>query len=40
LDGAFTELQSVFTHSFHTYPVIHGITSEGQAVRCIRTGFI
>lgn len=32
LDGAFWETQSVFAHTLHTYPVVHGVTREGKAV--------
>ncbi len=32
LDGIFREVDSVFSHQLHSYPVIHGITREGKAV--------
>jgi hypothetical protein len=32
LDGAFWKPQSVFAHTLQTYPVVHGITREGEAV--------
>lgn len=32
LDGMFRELDSVYSHRLHSYPVIHGITRDGKAV--------
>jgi hypothetical protein len=32
LDGSFWEPQHIFAHSHHTYPVVHGITRDGEAV--------
>ncbi len=36
LDGAFLEPQSIFAHTHQTYPVVHGITREGEAVSLFR----